>query len=72
MWSSPVTKEQNILTLNTDASKTFEDYMNKINLFIADADTIMQHLDKLLNGVDCSFLKVIIYLNIFRNHSIMC
>ncbi|CAD8196358.1 unnamed protein product [Paramecium pentaurelia] len=57
MWSSPTSKEQNILTLNADVSKTFEDYMNKINDFISDADTIMGHLEALLNGVDCSFLK---------------
>lgn len=61
MWSSSVSKESNILTLNADVSKTFEDYMNKINDFIGSADTIMVHLDELLNGVDCSFLKVQIY-----------
>lgn len=32
--------------------------MNKINDFISDADAIMGHLEALLNGVDCSFLKV--------------
>ena len=44
--------------------------MAKINVFITDADTIIKHLDELLNGIDCTFLRVRTLILYIRDPSI--